>query len=144
MKSSWLSRISYFNPLPPHGGRQCTFSSMPSSSTFQSTPSAWRETTIPMFFFVPETISIHSLRMEGDQPSSRLSPGFRDFNPLPPHGGRPLLVHINGVLFVISIHSLRMEGDCRHRYLKALQIHFNPLPPHGGRPSANCFFSSMS
>ena len=44
VKSSWLSRISYFNPLPPHGGRQCTFSSMPSSSAFQSTPSAWRET----------------------------------------------------------------------------------------------------
>ena len=57
-------------------------------STFQSTPSAWRETAA---IYLPRegvNISIHSLRMEGD--------GFR--NPV---------FHRH----TISIHSLRMEGD---------------------------------
>ena len=77
------------------------------------------------------------------------------FNPLPPHGGRPLFsVHDfvdkifqstpsawretlcpggNMVHIVISIHSLRMEGDCRRRGRGTGRGHFNPLPPHGGR-----------
>ena len=33
---------------------------------FQSTPSVWRETTCPIIFWVNFSISIHSLRMEGD------------------------------------------------------------------------------
>ena len=123
----------YFNPLPPHGGRHSSrnasslaaiisihslrmegdlidstsqtkirrFQSTPSAwrettpvnqfiryQTFQSTPSAWRETTSESSESESPNISIHSLRMEGDR--SRL-----------------LLDHVSG----ISIHSLRMEGD---------------------------------
>ena len=57
----------YFNPLPPHGGRRCEPSPAPTTSTFQSTPSAWRETISTMVS----------------------TKGFLHFNPLPPHGGRP-------------------------------------------------------
>ena len=58
-------------------------------SRFQSTPSAWRETiTKNMPFRVTS-----------------------DFNPLPPHGGRRLIVFYNFTAELISIHSLRMEGD---------------------------------
>ena len=123
----------YFNPLPPHGGRHSSrnasslaaiisihslrmegdlidstsqtkirrFQSTPSAwrettpvnqfiryQTFQSTPSAWRETTSESSESESPNISIHSLRMEGDR--SRL-----------------LLDHVSG----ISIPSLRMEGD---------------------------------
>ena len=55
---------------------------------FQSTPSAWRETRYCNLHCLAYIISIHSLRMEGDQRESvhRRIPG-------------------------ISIHSLRMEGD---------------------------------
>ena len=57
------------------------------------------------------TISIHSLRMEGDGYYIVLSDRSRG----------------------ISIHSLRMEGDdCRRKSLPIIW-HFNPLPPHGGR-----------
>ena len=35
---------THFNPLPPHGGRHMTLSSLQYRSSFQSTPSAWRET----------------------------------------------------------------------------------------------------
>ena len=85
--------VENFNPLPPHGGR--------------------------LFFrFYDDTIphiSIHSLRMEGDRlvdgfrqtiegfqstPSAWRETGLYDafygkktnFNPLPPHGGRPTKV----------------------------------------------------
>ena len=36
---------AYFNPLPPHGGRQKWQSLTVPELLFQSTPSAWRETT---------------------------------------------------------------------------------------------------
>ena len=56
-----------FNPLPPHGGRR-RFSVFLSAAekSFQSTPSAWRETVLTSVAGLPEVISIHSLRMEGD------------------------------------------------------------------------------
>ena len=56
----------YFNPLPPHGGRPPLSSELFEQSKFQSTPSAWRETTTPIYTYHVQTISIHSLRMEGD------------------------------------------------------------------------------
>ena len=67
---------------------------MPQSAfqKFQSTPSAWRET-----------------------PTGYLDDARENhFNPLPPHGGRPIFSPAPSTPFVISIHSLRMEGDnCR-------------------------------
>ena len=100
-----------FNPLPPHGGRleRCVrLTKSPISihslrmegdagynlalemtTEFQSTPSAWRETTNCTVLFCA---SIH-------------------FNPLPPHGGRLDGCYNFCVGKFISIHSLRMEGD---------------------------------
>ena len=37
-------------------------------TVFQSTPSAWRETSKIFFILIAFDISIHSLRMEGDSP----------------------------------------------------------------------------
>ena len=81
----------YFNPLPPHGGRRCEPSPAPTTSTFQSTPSAWRETISTMVS----------------------TKGFLHFNPLPPHGGRLKFFRSLAVTCQISIHSLRMEGDSK-------------------------------
>ena len=81
---------------------------------FQSTPSAWRETDLIRVIRHTGRISIHSLRMEGDRScyGNRASGnGFQStpsawretlfpvrnfdrrfyFNPLPPHGGRPVI-----------------------------------------------------
>ena len=101
--------------------------------TFQSTPSAWRETSDYMESAGEPVISIHSLRMEGDKcrqfwaiPYIHFNPlpphggrlhfykllvYYLHFNPLPPHGGRHCVCIIVGVCGIISIHSLRMEGD---------------------------------
>ena len=153
---------AYFNPLPPHGGRLNSPWRLDNQESFQSTPSAWRETWN----------------------SRRRSVGCWYFNPLPPHGGRlchllPILSHLlfqstpsawreteenvhSWFRFNISIHSLRMEGDMRRRMgngtLSEFQstpsawretiensssytdvLHFNPLPPHGGRRTEEAF-----
>ena len=56
-------------------------------------------------------ISIHSLRMEGDPILDTQVLVHRDFNPLPPHGGRLDFNFEQCANVNISIHSLRMEGD---------------------------------
>ena len=56
-------------------------------------------------------ISIHSLRMEGDLFQEVRKGQCSHFNPLPPHGGRPVIAFYFGTQTEISIHSLRMEGD---------------------------------
>ena len=58
-----------------------------------------------------DSISIHSLRMEGDVFENCNRCGVRNFNPLPPHGGRRR----------------------RHCMFQRNAPYFNPLPPHGGR-----------
>ena len=107
-----------FNPLPPHGGRRAGSKLCPDSSVFQSTPSAWRET------------------------SRSLTKNFRltkYFNPLPPHGGRRQKLLNFSESQRISIHSLRMEGDGNPGGLELPRNHFNPLPPHGGRPKTQYY-----
>ena len=101
---------------------------------FQSTPSAWRETTRCLCFSAINFISIHSLRMEGDrillQPTLQLH--YISIHSLRMEGDvadrKCHTLHP-----IISIHSLRMKGDY-HRmcYIRRLWD-FNPLPPHGGR-----------
>ena len=82
---------SYFNPLPPHGGRLVGNACFLCCIPFQSTPSAWRETSLG-----------------GCARSIR-----KYFNPLPPHGGRREDKLRLLWICCISIHSLRMEGDSK-------------------------------
>ena len=49
--------------------------------------------------------------MEGDYTSTEVKARYNDFNPLPPHGGRPKTDPKKHTYQQISIHSLRMEGD---------------------------------
>ena len=84
---------------------------------FQSTPSAWRETTIAT---TQGTID-------------------RDFNPLPPHGGRHC--HACGLwLQRFYFNPLPPHGGRPWRNTANDRYqHFNPLPPHGGRRSEKCW-----
>ena len=101
----------HFNPLPPHGGRQNRTLPSGAATIFQSTPSAWRETTVQVS---PPQCDTHfnPLPPHGGRPDlpCSLSGQIVYFNPLPPHGGRLITVEI--FPFVRN---------------------FNPLPPHGGR-----------
>ena len=79
---------SYFNPLPPCGGRH-----------------------VPTSLATLEKISIHSLRVEGDRRKPCSLYCLLYFNPLPPCGGRPCCGSAMWNFCSISIHSLRVEGD---------------------------------
>ena len=123
---------------------------------FQSTPSAWRETgsstvarqvhsisihslrmegdhCVVVLYICTIHISIHSLRMEGDEGTSTRNyrnPGFQST----PSAWRETICGCNENQFTgISIHSLRMEGDPSISRCLLVPRHFNPLPPHGGR-----------
>ena len=61
-----MTQLMYFNPLPPHGGRQQSHSWVCGSVIFQSTPSTRRETDNVIEEWVSTEISIHSLHTEGD------------------------------------------------------------------------------
>ena len=127
---------------------------------FQSTPSAWRETrrncigcyagaisihSLRMegddhynwLYATLDGISIHSLRMEGDAQRSSHTPDRRYFNPLPPHGGR-LCNTLFRSFCVPYFNPLPPHGG-RHPACHTAQGRedFNPLPPHGGRRSRN-------
>ena len=124
-----------FNPLPPCGGRPKQLHAKSPLLKFQSTPSVWRETMSSQTMYSSGSISIHSLRVEGDTV--------------------PLQQH---KLFCISIHSLRVEGDPIKTSKRRMMLFqstpsvwretvqkadeggadhdFNPLPPCGGRPTA--------
>ena len=103
----------YFYPRPPGGGRHVPVSAPFASMLFLSTPSGWRATQHSGASNGGEVISIHALRVEGDQGSA--------YRPPP--------------CMIISIHALRVEGDsvpghgCKHRL-----PYFYPRPPGGGRP----------
>ena len=79
------------------------------------------------------TISIHSLRVEGDAYGEyeQLVGGVISIHSLRVEGDRG-----NGFLRgenAISIHSLRVEGDIQLAQRTGFYKNFNPLPPSGGR-----------
>ena len=61
---------------------------------FQSTPSVWRETAVRKYSCTAFRISIHSLRVEGDVGKFDQMRRCRYFNPLPPCGGRHILLRL--------------------------------------------------
>ena len=123
----------YFNPLPPCGGRRQDQARREWKALFQSTPSVWRETSQWISKEDTGTISIHSLRVEGDMSAGRRSRSGRNFNPLPPCGGRLNVLDAIVFAILISIHSLRVEGDRDCPPWRDDFTNFNPLPPCGGR-----------
>ena len=102
--------------------------------TFQSTPSAWRET----HWHNGQSIT----RQFQSTPSAwretlHTAIYYRDqghFNPLPPHGGRLFFRFIFSLL--VYFNPLPPHGGRRLSRLRnhSHRLYFNPLPPHGGRP----------
>ena len=77
------TRICYFNPRPPRGGRPEAAVRCGNLLGFQSTPSARRATCPEGSEGEPFRISIHALREEGDLGRSRPSPAPRIFQSTP-------------------------------------------------------------
>ena len=89
MHRQGLPLFRNFNPLPPCGGRLGKSTLLRLLAPFQSTPSVWRETCTAAGLRTADAISIHSLRVEGDHTFPQKSSVKKNFNPLPPCGGRP-------------------------------------------------------
>ena len=121
--SGWRATVSmslcekrsfYFYPRPPGGGRRMFWSTAFENRLFLSTPSGWRATKLAAFLNKMLEISIHALRVEGDEVT------------------RKHVLHDK-----ISIHALRVEGD-NPLFPEGFDLHyFYPRPPGGGRPQ-NC------
>ena len=107
---------------------QCSF--LPE---FQSTPSVWRETTLVGIVCFTTSISIHSLRVEGDGLSvEQVKQLPISIHSLRVEGDEQLDSDLISAAF-ISIHSLRVEGDSMSMVSVPKRLDFNPLPPCGGR-----------
>ena len=100
-----------FYPRPPGGGRPDDCKRRPNAKRFLSTPSGWRATSGGWRIPVQVEISIHALRVEGDQARGWAVRRLRYFYPRPPGGGRRLCEACHNKMHPISIHALRVEGD---------------------------------
>ena len=139
----YANSLKHFNPLPPHGGRHTSLTPHLLQFSFQSTPSAWRETTQPRFRYQGFPISIHSLRMEGDHihfATGELFPVI-SIHSLRMEGDSFQTLFLRCI--DISIHSLRMEGDAVYGTTGNHCLYFNPLPPHGGRQGVVSLFGKV-
>ena len=108
------SRILYFNPRPPRGGRPLAV---------QPPPSAWAisihvlreedDRSTDAVYSRIYHISIHVLREEDDPFAMSMQYCTSDFNPRPPRGGRQDSRFFSDSVISISIHVLREEDDAR-------------------------------
>ena len=106
------SRGAHFYPRPPGGGRPHHISYRVSNAFnfYPRPPGGGRLRFVCNVDFF-STISIHALRVEGDQNMSYLHSYRSNFYPRPPGGGRLLRIMLFAICVVISIHALRVEGD---------------------------------
>ena len=123
----------HFNPLPPHGGRLAHDILEKAGCLFQSTPSAWRETAPAPGGTAVFCISIHSLRMEGDQLVHDTVRTFQAFQSTPSawRETSPSYAYWFGRSFQSTPSAWRETMTPQDSQF--LETHFNPLPPHGGR-----------
>ena len=78
----------HFNPHPPQGGWHWAIAAIIIDFVFQPTPSARRVTDFILHIKLPQKISTHTLRKEGDRwQTSTASCTARNFNPHTPQGG---------------------------------------------------------
>ena len=124
----------YFYPRPPRGGRRGQRRPQRPPGKFLSTPSARRATAGHLHGPVPDWISIHALREEGDFSSHMDANRALNFYPRPPRGGRRGRSSNAQCPSKISIHALREEGDNSFQCSQSSRLDFYPRPPRGGRP----------
>ena len=89
-------------------------------------------------------ISIHSLRMEGDEMSTVSEYVGEVFQSTPSAWRETIMYFVSKMEKLISIHSLRMEGDHIFESVLCEISNFNPLPPHGGRRKTTCGMSTQA
>ena len=106
--------ISVFQSTPSAWRETYDVAKINDGGLFQSTPSAWRETDRVLHnYSFTESISIHSLRMEGDQSILLRITSSGSFQSTPSAWRETNSSSCSIRRQFISIHSLRMEGDSK-------------------------------
>ena len=100
---------------------------------FLSTPSARRATAGHLHGPVPDWISIHALREEGDTIQSVDKTSTQSFLSTPSARRATRQAFQVQKYYEISIHALREEGDLGRGSSKQSMANFYPRPPRGGR-----------
>ena len=122
-----------FNPLPPYGGRRAMSACVTMPGYFNPLPPYGGRPAHQFAQKKSKSISIHSLRMEGDPPRRTSRSAASAFQSTPSVWRETVLLVERSGVAPISIHSLRMEGDWQCRGKRSDLRYFNPLPPYGGR-----------
>ena len=126
------TKVKHFNPLPPCGGRLSEHPSTFLAMYFNPLPPCGGRLYGPLHLWYNNSISIHSLRVEGDIKRWALTEGEDiSIHSLRVEGDQANLLPM--LASMISIHSLRVEGDCDNIFFCRRRKDFNPLPPCGGR-----------
>ena len=141
---------SYFNPLPPHGGRLFDLESDAILGDFNPLPPHGGRLIIDILKAERLTISIHSLRMEGDHFSGcAVCIDCISIHSLRMEGDYQLRGDQH--VYFISIHSLRMEGDPILHFIAPLSYQFLSTPsawretlPRAMRSQVSIFQSTPS
>ena len=126
-------RRKHFNPLPPRGGRLVLCDEIEEYDAI-SIHSLLAEGDLMLGTVdLSAVISIHSLLAEGDISITAHEPRPKDFNPLPPRGGRRFPV-CDLRAPCSNFNPLPPRGGRLSSFLSATSgQYFNPLPPRGGR-----------
>ena len=101
---------SDFNPRPPHGGRLASVAACSWRERFQSTPSAWRATSV-------STTSKRQVKFQSTPSAWRATVSVyfpvdrKGFQSTPSAWRATIKSVFDREMMNISIHALRMEGD---------------------------------
>ena len=101
----------HFNPLPPCGGRHFDNIDLYADIDFNPLPPCGGRRNAPLAQHVAVTISIHSLRVEGDRSLLKRRWYQNGFQSTPSVWRETWCVRSMSCKIHISIHSLRVEGD---------------------------------
>ena len=123
-----------FNPLPPHGGRPNRRSHQLRETAFQSTPSAWRETST--FVRSNPSISFQSTPSAWRETTVGQRVIMEDVFQSTPSAWRETMIYAGsmGCLSLFQSTPSAWRETMRKFHASIKDLNFNPLPPHGGRP----------
>ena len=141
----WLTVQFQFLSTP--SGWRATWgvaSSMCSTILFLSTPSGWRATSASRSQSLNSWISIHALRVEGDQMETHRKEQHMNFYPRPPGGGRPPWSRSAGAIsgFLSTPSGWRATGNLN--CVPSKRSDFYPRPPGGGRLRGSMRYGARS
>ena len=124
-----------FQSTPSAWRETCFLLDRSNLSLFQSTPSAWRETRPASLPFLHRQFQSTPSAWRETLQRQKPRESRKNFNPLPPHGGRRHMSRTSSFCRSISIHSLRMEGDPAGRSdVRIYRISIHSLRMEGDAP----------